>query len=163
MSANNKANLLILSFVFLGAIGIVLFKEKITVTPPKITTKNLIPNIKKEPEFKEYMGVLPCLDCRGVQTVLRLENIDEGSSSAKYILSEEYIGKEETVVSEGNYVLTFEIVGEDEIYKIVLDHLDSKKRKYFLKNSDGSIKLLDKLGKDTFSEINYTLMTDSAE
>jgi len=163
MSANNKANLLILVFVFLGAIGIVLFKEKITVTPPKITTKNLIPNLKKEPEYKEYMGILPCIGCSGVQTILRLENIEEGSSSAKYILSESYIGKDEQVVTEGSYTLMLEVADDGTFDKIALDHSDPKKRKYFLKNSDGGIKLLDKTGNDTLNEINYTLMTDSAE
>lgn len=164
MSTNNKVTILILAFVFIGAFGIILFKEKITVNPPKISTENLIPNLKKEPKYTDYAGILPCADCTGIQTTLRLYEIPKDASSGAYKLTEVYVDRDpDPVVQEGDYVIQSSEVNNKVNEKIILSPEDELKIRQFLIVGPGEIKMLDKNGNEINSTLNYTLLTDSQE
>ncbi|MCD0470583.1 copper resistance protein NlpE [Flavobacterium sp. JAS] len=56
-------------------------------------TKNLIPQSDSLPQVSIYEGVLPCADCRGIKTVLKIYSGDGTMESHKFELSSIYQGK----------------------------------------------------------------------
>ena len=106
-----------------------------------------------------YKGVLPCADCSGIDTELKLIH-ERNAGMGTYILTETYMGHENMI---------FETKGEwthhrgtpDDKNATVYDLYDSEKpdvsSRYYLRLKDGSIKMLDKELREIDSKFNYVL------
>ncbi|NHE57639.1 copper resistance protein NlpE N-terminal domain-containing protein [Cyclobacterium plantarum] len=106
-----------------------------------------------------YEGLLPCADCEGIRTQLKLENSPE-KRERSYELTETYLGTEEgdrEFVSSGLYEVVYGLEGEPGAMAIRLLDDSSKAIKSFRQDKEGKLHLLDREEKAIASELNYTL------
>lgn len=68
-------------------------------------TENVIPESENLGEVKIYEGVLPCADCSGIKTVLKIYAGDGTMETHKFDLSSVYQGKGDgkEFIQKGNY------------------------------------------------------------
>jgi len=111
-----------------------------------------------------YSGVLPCADCAGIQTELKLENSPE-KIERSFELSETYL---ETKDGDRNYKTTgiYEVIYglEDNPGAMAIRLLDENNApfKSFLQEKSGQLTLLNQEEKPIQSKLNYSLeMLDS--
>ncbi|MBE3114694.1 MAG: copper resistance protein NlpE N-terminal domain-containing protein [Actinobacteria bacterium] len=94
-----------------------------------------------------YEGVLPCADCEGIETVLTL-NFD-----STFTMESTYLGKsDEPFITSGEWSI-------DVTQKITLAPSDSPDEPiYYIIVSDNEIKMLDRMGNEIESQLNYSLL-----
>lgn len=85
-------------------------KKEETTTTTTISTENtddIIAETDSLGEVTVYEGVLPCADCEGIQTILKIYAGDGTMESHKFELSSTYKGKktEKEFVQKGNFNL----------------------------------------------------------
>lgn len=91
----------------------------------------------------EFEGVLPCADCAGLDTRLRLEAEKPGAGT--YFLSENYIGKSRTPLrSSGPWAVLKGMPRDPAATVYALDPGNPKKTRYYLLRPDGSLLSLDR-------------------
>jgi copper homeostasis protein (lipoprotein) len=82
---------------------------------------------KQEP-FASYEGVLPCASCEGIVTQLELSASPSATNTGEYVLTEIYIGQDESepFVTKGSWmlkdeggVMTYELQKEDGVIKYI--------------------------------------------
>jgi len=106
-----------------------------------------------------YEGMLPCADCEGIRTLLKLENSPEKRERA-YELTETYLGTDEgdrEFVSKGIYEVVYGLENEPGAMAIRLLDDSSNVVKSFRQDKEGKLHLLDREEKPLGSELNYTL------
>lgn len=92
----------------------------------------------------EFEGVLPCADCSGLQTRLRLQEDKHGAGKGTYFLSEDYLGKSpKPFKSSGRWEAVKGTPKDPAATVYVLDPSKPKKTRYFLLRTDGSLLSLD--------------------
>jgi copper homeostasis protein (lipoprotein) len=106
-----------------------------------------------------YSGVLPCADCSGIKTELKLENSPE-KLERTYELTETYLetpdGDRKYVIS-GIYEVIYGLKDKPGAMAIRLLDEESMPTKSFLQDKSGKLTLLDKQEKTIDSDLNYTL------
>jgi len=106
-----------------------------------------------------YSGVLPCADCSGIKTELKLENSPE-KLERTYELTETYL---ETKDGDRKYVTSgiYEVIYglEDQPGAMAIRLLDDTSTlvKSFLQDKTGKLTLLDQEEKTISSKLNYSL------
>lgn len=150
MSCNNKKN------------------EKIVTTSIDSTsaiiedTKSIIPESESLGEVKTYEGVLPCADCSGIKTVLKIYEGDGTMESHKFELSSTYQGKEpgNVFVQKGNFNLErgLEKDPNGTIYVLNYDKPEGEQIFYgYSAATPDKLFLLDNKREIIKSKLNYTL------
>ncbi|MHB1220021.1 MAG: DUF333 domain-containing protein [Alphaproteobacteria bacterium] len=92
----------------------------------------------------EFEGVLPCADCSGLDTRLKLVKDKQNASEGTYFLSENYIGKSKTPFkSSGRWAAVKGTPKNPAATVYVLDPDKPKKTRYYLLRADGSLLSLD--------------------
>ena len=97
-------------------------------------------NTKNKNFYGTYEGTLPCADCSGIRTTLKI------NSDTTYELRSEYLGRKDGVFEESGI---YNIVGENIIELVT----PSSGKKTFYKILDGSVALSDSLGTLNGSEL----------
>lgn len=125
-------------------------------------TRSIVPESESLGEAKIYEGVLPCADCSGIQTVLKIYQGDGTMESHKFELTSTYQGKEpgNVFVQKGNFN-TEKGVGNDKngtIYVLNYDKPEGEQIFYGLTSAEpNKLFLLDKERQIIKSKLNYTL------
>lgn len=92
----------------------------------------------------EFEGVLPCADCAGLDTRLKLKEDKLGAEKGTYFLSENYIGKSPKPFKSSGRWETVKGTPKDPAATVyVLDPDKPKKVRYYLLRADGSLLSLD--------------------
>jgi putative hemolysin len=92
----------------------------------------------------EFDGVLPCADCSGLDTRLKLVEDKAGAGKGTYVLSEDYIGKSPKPFKSSGHWATIKGTPKDPAATVyVLDPDKPKKTRYYLLRADGSLLSLD--------------------
>ncbi|MBS7229659.1 copper resistance protein NlpE N-terminal domain-containing protein [Flavobacterium psychroterrae] len=69
-------------------------------------SENMIDDINTVGEVRTYKGILPCADCTGIETVLKIYQGDGTIESHGFELTSWYKGKsQDTIEQDGNYNL----------------------------------------------------------
>lgn len=93
----------------------------------------------------EFEGMLPCADCSGLDTRLRLQEDKAGAGKGTYFLSENYIGKSKTPFKSSGRWATLKGTPKDPAATVyALDPDKPKKTQYYLLRADGSLLSLDR-------------------
>jgi copper homeostasis protein (lipoprotein) len=125
-------------------------------------TKTLVAETDSLGEAKIYEGVLPCADCSGIQTVLKIYQGDGIMESHKFELTSTYQGKEpgNVFTQKGNFN-TERGLGKDPngtIYVLNYDKPEGEHIFYgYTEATPDKIFLLDKDRQIIKSKLNYTL------
>jgi copper homeostasis protein (lipoprotein) len=125
-------------------------------------TKEVVAEKSVSGEVLTYQGTLPCADCEGLETVLKIDQGDGTMENHKFELSSIYKGKtpEKEFVEKGTYNTErgFEDDADGTIYVLNYDKPQADQIYYgtFSKNPE-KIYLLDNTRKRIKSEINYSL------
>ncbi|MFO7826843.1 MAG: copper resistance protein NlpE [Cyclobacterium sp.] len=109
--------------------------------------------------WMHYEGVLPCADCEGIRTVLKLENSPDKRERA-FELTETYLGTEDgdrEFVSKGIYEVVYGLENEPGAMAIRLLDENSVALKSFRQDKEGRLHLLGPEEEPLASELNYTL------
>lgn len=109
-----------------------------------------------------YEGLLPCADCSGIETVLKIHQGDGTMESHKFELISTYKGKqpEKSFIQKGNfnYERGLENDPDGTIYILNWDKPESEQIYYGYKSANpDKIYLLDKKREIIKSELNYFL------
>jgi len=109
-----------------------------------------------------YEGVVPCADCDGIKTELTLYQDAANSENNSYTLKETYLnGKaktgDTTFSSTGKWDILRGIKGDQNATVYFLNYDDPESTRYFLKQSDSAVVLLDKDQKIIAGNLNFTL------
>lgn len=107
-----------------------------------------------------FEGVIPCADCGGIKTELTLYQDIANSENNSYILKETYLGAktgDTTFTSTGKWDILKGTPTDKEAIIYFLNYEEPDDARYFLKQSDSGIVMLDKDQKIIASEHNYTL------
>lgn len=106
----------------------------------------------------EFEGVLPCADCSGLDTRLKLKEDKAGAGKGTYFLSENYIGKSKTPFKSSGRWATLKGTPKDPSATVyALDPDDSGKTRYFLLRADGSLLSLDRERNEIDAPFNLSL------
>ncbi|SHN16758.1 copper homeostasis protein (lipoprotein) [Cyclobacterium lianum] len=109
--------------------------------------------------WMHYEGTLPCADCEGIRTALKLENSPD-KRERSYELRETYLGTadgDREFVSSGLYEVVYGLEGEPGAMAIRLLDENNTAFKSFRQDKDGLLHLLDRDEKPISSTLNYTL------
>lgn len=131
--------------------------EEATDTPPSADKEVILEN--RESTWVYYSGVLPCADCSGIITELKLENSPE-KLERTYELTETYLETRDgdrKYVSSGVYEVIYGLEDKPGAMAIRLLDEESIPSKSFLQDKSGKLILLDQQEKIIASELNYTL------
>lgn len=107
-----------------------------------------------------FEGVIPCADCGGIKTELTLYQDIANSENNSYTLKETYLGGktgDTTFTTTGKWDILKGTPTNKEAVIYFLNYEEPDDARYFLKQSDTSIVMLDKDQKIIASEHNYTL------
>ncbi|WP_125723445.1 copper resistance protein NlpE [Flavobacterium ustbae] len=146
-------------------LAIVLFialscNKQIKQENPKTERKKEINNFSKTTLFE---GTLPCADCSGIKTVLKIYNDYSVSQNNKFELISTYEGKQpnNTFTQKGNFNTERGLENDPDgtIYVLNWDQPEDKQiyYGYYSKNPE-KLYLLDKNRKIIQSELNYSLI-----
>lgn len=108
-----------------------------------------------------YTGVLPCADCRGINTKLILlakSQFDTGGGT--FELSEEYVGTRDgnrTVETRGRWILLRGTPTDVDATVYQLNAADSERVVFYRRLPDQALRLLDREQRDIQSSADYTL------
>ncbi|ADV44348.1 copper resistance protein NlpE [Bacteroides helcogenes] len=100
-----------------------------------------IANIKNKDYYGTYEGTLPCADCGGIKTTLKI------NSDTTYDLRSEYLGKKNGIFEESGI---YNIVGENIIELVTPSSGD----KTYYKVLDGAVALSDSIGTINSGELS---------
>jgi uncharacterized lipoprotein NlpE involved in copper resistance len=108
-----------------------------------------------------YAGVLPCADCQGIKTELRLYAKSEGDlSDARFTLEETYLGTrggDRTIKFNGSWATRHGTTTDPEAIVYQINSGDPSGTRYFLQVNANEIKLLDRQQREIKSYMNYSL------
>ncbi len=107
-----------------------------------------------------FEGVLPCADCEGIRTELTLYQDVANADNNNYILKETYLGVntgDTTFTSKGRWDIVKGIKTDKDASVFFLNYDRPDEPKYFLKQDDSTIVMLDKEQNKIDSLLNYTL------
>ncbi|PAM91431.1 copper homeostasis protein [Flavobacterium sp. IR1] len=136
--------------------------ERVLHAPLADMQSSIIADTKSLEETSIYEGVLPCADCSGIQTILKIYQGDGTMESHKFELTTIYKGKspEKKFFQKGNFNLErgFEQDPNGTVY-ILNWNLPEEKQLYFGYNAGAPNKLyaLDHKRQKNKSDLNYTL------
>jgi putative hemolysin len=106
----------------------------------------------------EFEGVLPCADCSGLDTRLKLKEEKSGAGRGTYFLSESYIGKSKTPFkSSGRWAVLKGTPKDPSATIYALDPDNPEKTRYFLLRPDGSLLSLDRERNQIDAPFNLSL------
>ncbi|MEZ0131132.1 copper resistance protein NlpE [Flavobacterium sp. LBUM151] len=136
--------------------------EKLLETPLKDTETSIIEDTKSLTEVSVYEGVLPCADCSGIETVLKIYAGDGTMESHKFELIQTYKGKGEgkTFKQTGNFNYERGLDNDPNgtIYVLNWDQPESKQIFYGCFSTDlNTLHLLNNKRKTIKSDLNYVL------
>ncbi|SEJ67432.1 copper homeostasis protein (lipoprotein) [Cyclobacterium xiamenense] len=109
--------------------------------------------------WMQYEGLLPCADCKGIQTVLKLEN-SPNKKERSYELTETYQGTKDgdrEYVRSGIYEVVYGLENDPGAMAIRLLDDSGAALKSFLQDKEGMLHLLDTNEKNISAEGTYTL------
>lgn len=109
---------------------------------------------------KTYEGILPCADCSGVKTRLKLNSNPNDPNNNTYELTQTYMGKEpnNTFVTTGKYSVQNSPENNSMIYIFTPDDADDEQIYYAVYNTDPTtMHALDQDMKKIKSDINHIL------
>lgn len=113
----------------------------------------------QEKTWEEFFGTLPCADCSGIETTLRLS-----SDGSRFQLQSIYLGqKDNEYIQSGNVISqTGYNNNEDAIIYTLMSENERDDSKYFLRKSvtSDTLHMLDQDMKLIESELNYSLVKD---
>lgn len=107
-----------------------------------------------------FEGVLPCADCEGIKTELTLYQDVANADNNNYILKETYMGintGDTTFTSKGKWDIVKGMKTDKDASVFFLNYDRPDELKYFLKEDDATIVMLDKDQNKINSPLNYTL------
>ncbi|PVD54134.1 hypothetical protein DC498_01725 [Terrimonas sp.] len=107
-----------------------------------------------------FEGVIPCADCGGIKTELTLYQDAANSDNNSYTLKETYLGGktgDTTFTSTGKWDILKGIKTDKEAVVYFLNYEEPDDSRYFLKQSDTAVLMLDKDQNIIASNLNYTL------
>ncbi len=107
-----------------------------------------------------FEGVLPCADCEGIKTELTLYQDVANADNNSYVLKETYLGintGDTTFTSKGKWDIVKGIKTDEEADVIFLNYDRPDESKYYLKEDEATIVMLDKEQNRIQSSLNYTL------
>lgn len=107
-----------------------------------------------------FEGVIPCADCGGIKTELTLFQDAANSENNTYTLKETYLGGktgDTTFTSTGKWDILKGTPSDKEAIVYFLNYEEPDDARYFLKQSDSSVLILDKDQKIISSTLNYSL------
>ena len=106
----------------------------------------------------EFEGVLPCADCSGLDTKLKLFESKAGAGKGSYRLSEDYTGKsKKPFISTGRWETLKGTPKDPDATVYALDPDKPQKTQYYLKRPDGSLLTLDRERNEIDSPFNLAL------
>lgn len=137
-------------------------KEETTTTISTENTDDIIAETDSLGKVTVYQGVLPCADCEGIETELKIYSGDGTMESHKYELSSTYKGKSAKKFTEqGNFNIERGLGNDDNgtIYILNYDKPESEQTYYgFTSATPDVIYLLDRKKEIIKSkDLNYTL------
>lgn len=92
-----------------------------------------------------YSGTLPCADCSGLETRLSLTKSSEFSAEGTYVLKETYVGKDvKPLETKGDWTTLRGTPTNENATVYELNPDKKEDSRYFLKDSDDEIKMLNK-------------------
>jgi hypothetical protein len=105
--------------------------------------------------------VLPCVDCQGIKTELRLYAKSGGDlSDARFTLEETYLGTrggDRTIRFSGSWVTQHGTPADPEAVVYQINSGDPSGTRYFLQVSANEIKLMDRQQREIKSNMSYSL------
>ena len=107
-----------------------------------------------------FEGVLPCADCKGIRTELTLYQDVANADNNSYILKETYLGAntgDTTFTSKGRWDVLKGIKTNKEAAVFFLNYDRPDESKYYLKEDEATIVMLDKEQNTIQPVLNYTL------
>ncbi|WP_394776099.1 copper resistance protein NlpE N-terminal domain-containing protein [Flavobacterium sp.] len=136
-------------------------KDEVTKVSSK-NTDNIIEEIDNVGEIREYEGILPCADCSGIETVLKIYQGDGTVESHRFELSSLYKGKSQEIIEDdGNYNLERGLADDPDgtIYVLNWDKPEDEQIYYgYLSETPDKIYLLDNKRQIIKSKLNNTLI-----
>lgn len=109
--------------------------------------------------WMNYEGLLPCADCEGIRTELKLENSPD-KKEREYELTETYLATDNgdrEFVSKGIYEVVYGLENNPGAMAIRLLDENSAAIKSFRQDEFGNLHLLDNAEQPIVSDLNYTL------
>ncbi|MEX2511459.1 MAG: copper resistance protein NlpE N-terminal domain-containing protein [Cyclobacteriaceae bacterium] len=113
----------------------------------------------KQSTWMYYEGTIPCADCSGILTQLKLENSPE-KKERSFELTETFLGTpdgDRKFFSTGWYDVIYGLENEPGAMAIQLLDENRNLLKTFKQDKDGNLTILSKEGKSIDSDDNYTL------
>ncbi|MCO5240253.1 MAG: copper resistance protein NlpE [Chitinophagaceae bacterium] len=107
-----------------------------------------------------FEGVLPCADCEGIRMELTLYQDIANADNNNYILKETYLGvntADTVFTSKGSWGIIKGIKTDKEASVFVLNYDSPDESRYFLKENDSTIVMLDQDQNKINSALNYSL------
>ena len=108
-----------------------------------------------------YAGVLPCADCQGIKTELRLYAKSEGDlSDARFTLEETYLGTsggDRTIGFSGSWAMQHGTTADPKAIVYQINSGDPSGTRYFLQVNANEIKLLDRQQREIKSNMSSSL------
>lgn len=107
-----------------------------------------------------FEGVLPCADCSGIKMELTLYQDVVNADNNSYLLKETYLGVNtgDTIfTSKGKWDILKGMKADKDASVFFLNYDKPDESKYFLKQGDTAIVMLDKEQNLIHSNLNYTL------
>lgn len=136
--------------------------EKVSETSLKEIETSIIEDSNSLNEATIYEGILPCGDCSGIETVLKIYQGDGTMESHKFELTSIYKGKpHKNFVDHGNFNLERGLEDDPDgtIYVLNWDQPESKQIYYGLfSNNRNKIYLLNNKREIIKSDLNYSLI-----
>ncbi|WP_264537964.1 copper resistance protein NlpE [Flavobacterium sp. N1736] len=136
--------------------------EKLTETPLRDIETNIIEDSNSLNEATIYLGTLPCADCSGIETVLKIYQGDGTIESHKFELTSIYKGKpSKNFVDHGNFNLERGLENDPDgtIYVLNWDQPESRQIYYGVFSHDSNkIYLLNNKREIIKSDLNYSLV-----
>jgi hypothetical protein len=130
---------------------ILLFVSSVPVHAQKLSPRDTVTDV--------YRGVLPCAVCIGIDTKLVLVH-ERFAGMGTYILTETYLHRGDTVTFtqfEGEWTHLRGSAADLNATVIELFHSSDDQFRYYLKQKDGSLKMLDKQLREMPGKGNYVL------
>lgn len=111
---------------------------------------------------KIYEGVLPCADCSGIKTRVKMMGKEGDATANLFELTRTYLGKEPNNINitSGNYVIKQGMEGDSTATLYIFNPNKSKdEQEYFAiySNDPGTMYQLDRDMKKIESDLNYSL------
>jgi copper homeostasis protein (lipoprotein) len=107
---------------------------------------------------EKYMGVLPCIDCEGIETIVELSHL-QSQVGGSFTMKQIYTGKKSgdtTIAFAGNWA-TLKENTDNPGSTIIELNLDKNGNKEYFKRKGKDILMLDKSQQEIPTLLNYTL------